>query len=180
MAARIAGETVYPWRAVDHEGEVRGIVAKSERDKAAAMKLMRKLLKKQGLAPTVIVTDKLRSYPAAFAELGVVAYRAKREAEHRAEVSHQAVRRCERKMQRFKSAGSAQRFLTIHAAAHDTFDVQRHVMCHRTLRLLRADKAISSDFYGFYRRGGAPPASFFFGCGPFWFFPFPSPNVCSC
>ncbi len=158
MAARIAGETVYPWRAVDHEGEVRDIVAQSGRDKAAALKLMRKLLKKQGLAPTVIVTDKLRSYPAAFAELGLVAYRAKPEAEHR------PVHRRERKMQRFKSAGSAQRFLTMHAAAHDTFDVQRHVICHRTLRLLRADKAISSNFYGFYRRGCAVPSRFYVDC----------------
>jgi len=74
MVARIAGETVYLWRAVDHEGEVLDLVVQRGRDKAAALKLMRKLLKKQGFTPTVIVTDKLRSYAAAFAELGLVAH----------------------------------------------------------------------------------------------------------
>src|SRR6266404_8141366 len=81
MVARIAGETVYLWRAVDHEGEVLDIVVQSGRDKAAALKLMRKLLKKQVLAPTVIVTEKLRLHSAAFAEFGLAAYRAKPEAE---------------------------------------------------------------------------------------------------
>src|SRR6266446_4579449 len=61
MVARIAGETVYLWRAVDHEGEVLDILVQHGRDKAAALKLMRKLLKKQGFAPAVIVTDRLRS-----------------------------------------------------------------------------------------------------------------------
>jgi transposase-like protein len=74
MVARIAGETVYLWRAVDHEGEVLDLVVQRGRDKAAALKLMRKLLKKQGFTPTVIVTDKLRSYAAAFAELGLVVH----------------------------------------------------------------------------------------------------------
>ena len=62
MVARIAGETVYLWRAVDHEGEVLDILVQHGRDKAAALKLMRKLLTKQGFAPAVIVTDRLRSY----------------------------------------------------------------------------------------------------------------------
>src|SRR6266851_3152232 len=73
MVARIAGETVYLWRAVDHEGEVLDILVQRGRDKAAALKLMRKLLKKQGFAPAVIVTDRLRSYAAAFAELDLAA-----------------------------------------------------------------------------------------------------------
>src|SRR5258707_8511198 len=100
MVARIAGKTVYLWRAVDHEGEVLDIVVQRGRDKAAALKLMRKLLKKQGFAPTVIVTDKLRSYAAAFAELGLAAdhERGLRQ-NNRADVSHQPVRRRERKMQ---------------------------------------------------------------------------------
>jgi transposase-like protein len=68
MVARIAGKTVYLWRAVDHEGEVLDILVQRRRDKRAAVKLMRKLLKKQGVAPAVVVTDKLRSYGAAFAE----------------------------------------------------------------------------------------------------------------
>ena len=140
MVARIAGETMYLWRAVDHEGEVLDIVVQRGRDKAAALKLMRKLLTKQGFAPTVIATDKLRSYAAAFAELGLAAEheRGLRQ-NNRAEVSHQPVRRRERKMQRFKSAGSAQRFLALHAAVHNTFNVQRHLISRCTLRLFRAE-----------------------------------------
>jgi len=140
MVVRIAGERMDLWRAVDSEGEVLDIVVQRGRDKAAALKLMRKLLKKQGFAPTVIVTDKLRSYAAAFAELGLAAdhERGLRQ-NNRADVSHQPVRRRERKMQRFKSAGSAQRFLAMHAAVHNTFNVQRHLISRRTLRLFRAE-----------------------------------------
>ena len=105
MVVRIAGKRMYLWRAVDSEGEVLDIVVQGGRDKAAALKLMRKLPKKQGVAPAVIVTDRLRSYAAAFAELGLATYheRGLRQ-NNRAEVSHQSVRRRERKMQRFKSA----------------------------------------------------------------------------
>jgi hypothetical protein len=93
-----------------------------------------------GFAPTVIVTDNLRSYAAAAAELGLAAdhERGMRQ-NNRAEVSHQPARRSERKMQRFKSAGSAQRFLTVHAAVDNTFNVQRHLISRRTLRLFRAE-----------------------------------------
>ena len=82
------------------------------RDKAAAVKLMRKLLKKQGFAPDVRVTDKLRSYGAATSEIGLLAHHEQgSHKNNRAENSHQPVRRRERKMQRFKSPGSAQHFL---------------------------------------------------------------------
>ncbi len=140
MVARIAGETVYLWRAVDHEGEVLDILVQRGRDKAAALKLMRKLLKKQGFAPAVNVTDRLRSYAAAFAELDLAAcHEQGLRQNNRAEVSHQPVRRRERKLQRFKSAGSAQRFLVMHAVVHNTFNVQCHVISRRTLRLFRAE-----------------------------------------
>src|SRR5919205_2300389 len=66
MVVRIAGKTVYLWRAVDHEGEVLDVLVQRRRDKAAALRLVRKLLKKQGFAPAVVVTEKLRSYGAAF------------------------------------------------------------------------------------------------------------------
>jgi putative transposase len=60
---------------------------------------------------------------------------------NRAENSHQAVRRRERKMQRFKSARSAQRFLSMHAAVHNTFNLQRHLVSRATLRIFRAEAA---------------------------------------
>ena len=88
----------------------------------------------------MVTTDGLRSYGAASAELGLAARheRGPRK-DNRAEVSHQPVRRRERKMQRFKSPGSAQRFLSVHAAAYYTFHVQRHLVPRRTLRIFRAE-----------------------------------------
>jgi transposase-like protein len=101
---------------------------------------MRKLLKKQGSAPEVLVTDKLRSYGAAKAELGLAArHEQGLRRNNRAENSHQPTRRRERKMQRFKSPGSAQRFLSIHAAVQNTFNVQRQLTSRRTLRFFRED-----------------------------------------
>ena len=128
--------------AVDDEGEVLDLLVQRRRDKAAAVKLMRKLLKKQGFAPDVLVTDKLRSYGAAKSEIGLSARHDQGlRANNRAENSHQPTRRRERKMQRFKSPGSAQRFLSVHAAVHNTFNVQRHLTYRRTLRVLR-DEAL--------------------------------------
>ena len=139
MVARIAGETVYLWRAVDHEGEVLDVLVQRRRDKKAALKLMRKLLKKQGFAPAVVVTDKLRSYGAAFKEIGLAARHEQGvRKNNRAEVSHQPVRRRERKMQGFKSPGSAQHFLACHAAVQNRFNLQRHLISRRTLRRVRA------------------------------------------
>src|SRR3989337_2046091 len=99
MVAVIGGRRVYLWRAVDHEGEVLDILVQKTRDKAAAVKLMRKLLKKQGFAPTVLVTGKLRSYSAAKAAIGLSAHREQGlRKNNRAENSHQPVRRRERKL----------------------------------------------------------------------------------
>ena len=140
MAVRIGGQHLYLWRAVDDEGEVLDVLVQRGRDRHAARKPMRKLLKKQGFAPTDITTDKLRSYGAAFAELGLTArHEQGLRRNNRAEVSHQPVRRRERKMQRFKSPGSAQRFVSTHAAAYDTLNVQRHLISRRTLRIFRAE-----------------------------------------
>src|SRR5918912_2055663 len=139
MVARIAGETVYLWRAVDHEGEVLDVLVQRRRDKKAALKLMRKLLKTQGFVPAVVVTDKLRSYGAAFQEIGLSARHEQGwRQNNRAEVSHQPVRRRERKIQGFKSPGSAQRFLSCHAAIHNLFNFQRPLISRQTLRRFRA------------------------------------------
>jgi transposase-like protein len=142
MVVRIAGERMYLWRAVDHEGEILDMLVQRRRDKRAAVRLMRKLLRKQGFAPKIVVTDKLRSYGAAFRQLGVTCrHEQGLRKNNRAENSHQAVRRRERKMQQFKSAASAQRFLNIHAAVHNTFNLQRHLVSRSTLRISRADAA---------------------------------------
>src|SRR5271155_1724820 len=119
MVVRIAGKRMYLWRAVDDEGEVLEILVQRRRDTQAALRLMRKLLKKQGFAPKLLVTDKLGSYGSAFRQLHLTCPhdRGLRK-NNRAENSHQIVRRRERKMQRFKSSRSAQRFLNIHSAVH--------------------------------------------------------------
>jgi len=133
---------MYLWRAVDGEGEILDILVQPRRDTVAALKLMRKLLKKQGLVPSTLVTDKLPSYGAAHRELGLSAHHEQGlRKNNRAENSHQVVRRRERKIQGFKSAGSARHFVSIHSAAHNTFNLQRHLISRRTLRLFRAEAA---------------------------------------
>src|SRR6516162_3422986 len=103
-------------------------------------RLMRKLLKKQGFAPKWLVTDKLRSYASAFRRLRLTCLHERGiRKNNRAENSHQAVRRREHKMQRFKSARSAQRFLSMHATVHNTFNLQRHLVSRSTLRIFRAE-----------------------------------------
>jgi transposase-like protein len=142
MVVSIQGRRMYLWRAVDSEGEILDLLVQPRRDKAAALKLMRKLLKKQGYAPNVLVTDKLPSYGAAKRELGLSAHHEQGlRKNNRVENSHQVVRRPERKMQGFKSPGSAQRFLCIHSSVHNTFNLQRHLISRRTLRRFRAEAA---------------------------------------
>ena len=142
LVVRIAGKPMYLWRAVDHEGEVLDMLVQRRRDTRAALRLMRKLLKKQGFAPKLLVTVKLRSYSSAFRCLRLTCrHEQGLRQNNRAENSHQAVRRRERKVQRFKSARSAQRFLSMQAAVHNTFNLQRHLVSRSTLRIFRAEAA---------------------------------------
>ena len=140
MVVSIAGKRMYMWRAVDSEGEVLDVLIQRGRDKAAALKILRKLLQRQGFAPAVIVTDKLGSYGAALRAIGFSGrHEQGLRANNRAENSHQPVRRRERKMQGFKSTKSAQRFVSVHAAVYNTFNVQRHMLCRASYRQFRGE-----------------------------------------
>ena len=134
----IAGGQMYLWRAVDAEGEVLDVLVQKRRNKRAALRIMRKLLKNQGVRPRHIVTDKLQSYGAAlrYLRLGHL-HETGHRLNNRAENSHLPIRRRERKMQRFKSQKSAQRFLSSHGPIYNLFNVQRHLISRRTLRIFR-------------------------------------------
>ena len=158
---KIDGRMVYLWRAVDAEGEVLDVLVQSKRNKHAALKLMRKLLKKYGFVPDRLITDDLRSYGAAARDLGIEnRHERGRWKNNRAENSHQPTRRRERKMQRFKSPGSAQKFLSTHAAVYNTFNVQRHLTSAQTHRTLprRGDEHVARGCRGRLRIRVAPSA----------------------
>ena len=111
----IAGEPHWLWRAVDQNGIVLDVLVQRRRDTRAAQRLMNRLLKSAVTLPRVMITDKLRSYGAARAKMGLqVEHRQHKGLNNRAENSHQPTRRRERIMKRFKSARQAQRFLTVH------------------------------------------------------------------
>jgi len=130
---------MYLWRAVDGEGEVLDVLVQKRRNKRAALKLLRKLLKSQGMPPTKIVTDKLKSYVAALRELGIEhLHDTTNRLNNRAESSHVPIRRRERKMQHFKSHKSAQMFLPIYGPIYNLFNTQRHLISRQTLRTLRS------------------------------------------
>ena len=141
MVVKICGQRMFLWRAVDDEGEVLDMLVQKRRNKQAALKLLRKLLKRQGIHPQCFVTDGLASYRAAFNHLGCAdRHRPGRLRDNnRAENSHLPIRRRERKQQRFKSQGSAQRFLATHAAIYNTFNAHLHLIHRPTLRHLRTE-----------------------------------------
>jgi putative transposase len=140
MVVRINGRRMFMWRAVDQEGEVLDVLVQKRRNKRAARRLLRKLLKKQGYTPDQFVTDGLPSYGATLETLSCRSrHRPGRLRENnRAENSHLSVRRRERKMQRFKSQGQAQRFVATHGAIYNLFNIQRHLISRSTLRSFRA------------------------------------------
>ena len=124
----INGEMRYLWRAVDHEGEVLESFVTKERDKAAALKFMKKTLKRHG-SPKAITTDGLRSYGAAMKEIGNLNKReVGRWANNRAENSHQPFRRRERAMLRFRRMKTLQQFASVHASFHNHFNQERHLV----------------------------------------------------
>jgi putative transposase len=140
MVVKIAGRRMCLWRAVDDEGEVLDVLVQKRRNKHAALKRLRRLLKNQGIHPESITTDKLASYRAAMKALNLKDRHrpgGMRE-NNRAENSHLVIRRRERKQQKFKNQGSAQRFLSSHAAIYNLFNTQPHLISRPGLRTLRA------------------------------------------
>ena len=132
----IAGQKHWLWRAVDQDGVVLDVLVQRRRDKQAAKRLLRKLLKKQCRAPRVLITDKLASYGAAKGEvMPSVEHRRHKGLNNRAENSHLPTRRRERQMKQFTSAGQAQRFLSAHDQINILFSLRRD---HRPARQYRA------------------------------------------
>ena len=124
VVVSIGGEQHWLWRAVDQDGFVLDVVVQRRRDSCAAQRLMRKLLKSAITPPRVMITDKLRSYGAARAKMGLrVEHRQHKGLNNRAENSHQPTRRRERIMKRFKSARQAQRFLSVHDQVANLFHI---------------------------------------------------------
>jgi|TARA_R100000231_G_C5265402_1_gene146953 transposase-like protein len=125
--------------AIDNEGEVLDFLVQLKKHAKAALKLIKKLLKKQGFAPTLI-TDKLKSYHKAFRILGLnTEHIDNKRANNRAENSHLPIRKQERKMQKFKSPGSAQKFLNIHSATYNIFYTQRHLITRTYFKECRSE-----------------------------------------
>jgi putative transposase len=117
----------YLWRAVDHEGEVLEVFATRRRDRKAALKFLKRIMKRYG-RPGSIVTDQLRSYGAAMKVIGNDANQeCGRWLNNRAENSHQPFRRRERAMQRFRAARTLQKFAAAHASIHNHFNHDRHL-----------------------------------------------------
>src|ERR1700704_3295759 len=137
---RIGGVQHYLWRAVDQDGVVLDILVQRRRDGNAANRFFRRLLKGLQYVPRVIVTDKLQSYGVAHRKLlPKVEHRQSRYLNNRAENSHRPTRRRERQMQRFKSPGHAQGFLSAHPFLHVHFHPRRHLLTANSYRAIRTE-----------------------------------------
>jgi putative transposase len=135
---KINGKQHYLWRAVDQDGEVVDVFLQARRDGAAAKRFFKRLLRSHGGEPRKIVTDKLRSYGVAHRELIPETIHSTEQYENnRAEQSHEATRVRERGMRKFKSVGQAQRFLGVHAAVSNLFNLGRHLVRAEHYRDLR-------------------------------------------
>jgi len=135
---KINGERFYLWRAVDHEGEVLESFVTKRRDKAAAKKFLIKTMRKHG-SPKIITTDKLRSYQAAFRDIGVSDRQlCVGRSNNRCESSHLPFRRRECAMQRFKSSATLQKFTSYHAQIYNHFNHERHLETRQSFKQKRA------------------------------------------
>lgn len=138
MFVRINGETLYLWRAVDQEGEVLEVFATKRRDRKAALRFLRKTMKRYGRSE-VIVTDRLRSYRAAMNVIGIAeCQETGRWINNRAENSHQSFRRRERAMTKFRSAKSLQKFASTHSSVHNHFSQDRHLCSRESFKINRS------------------------------------------
>ncbi|WOJ95139.1 IS6 family transposase [Congregibacter variabilis] len=138
VLVKIRGKEHYLWRAVDQDGEVVDVYLQTKRDGAAAKRFFRRLLRSHGGEPRQIVTDKLRSYGVAHRELIPETIHVNdRYANNRAEQSHEATRVRERGMRMFKSLRQTQRFLGVHAAVSNRFNLGRHMITAEHYRSLR-------------------------------------------
>src|SRR5271170_4729117 len=135
---KINGKPCYLWRAVDHEGEVLEAVVTAKRDKAAALKFLKRIIKKYG-QPRSVVTDGLCSYSAAMKEIGNAdRHEVGRRLNNRAENSHQPFRRREHAMQRFRNMKTLQNFSSVHAQVHNHFTQERHLVTRQIYKQRRA------------------------------------------
>ncbi len=138
MVVRLNGEHVYLWRAVDHEGEVLESYVTRERDKATALKFIKKAMKRFG-NPEAIITDGLRSYKAAMSELGNShKQHIGRWLNNRVENSHLPFRRRERAMLRFRQMKTLQKFASVHANIHNHFNSERHLVDRQSFKQRRS------------------------------------------
>ena len=134
---KINGETHYLWRAVDHEGEVLEVFATKQRARKAALKFLKRAMKRYG-CPKVIVTDRLRSYRAALNVIGLAdRQECGRGLNNRAENSHQPFRRREKAMAKFRAEKTLQKFALAHASVHNHFNHQRHLNSRVNFKQLR-------------------------------------------
>ena len=134
---RVNGKLCYLWRAVDHEGEVLEAVVTAKRDKAAALKLLRRIMKKYG-QPRSVVTDGLCSYSAAMNELGIAdRHEVGGRLNNWAENSHQPFRRRERAMHRFRRRKTLHKFSSVHAQIHNHFNQERHLVTRQVYKQRR-------------------------------------------
>jgi putative transposase len=138
VLVKINGKLCYLWRAVDHEGEFLEAVVTAKRDKAAAVKLLKRIMRTYGRPQTVVI-DGLAAYSAAMSEIGVAdRQEVGPRLNNRAENSHQPFRRRERAMQRFRSMKALQKFSSVHTQVHNRFNQERHLVTRQVYKERRS------------------------------------------